>query len=160
VSVLVQGTSLGTATDAAGRFQISAEAGSVLVFRNVGYRTQEINVGNRSTINVVLQPESSDLEEVIVVGYGTQKRSNITGAIASYSASDIEDRPVARVDQALVGQMAGVQVKQSTGVPGKAFSIQVRGSGSISAGNEPLYVIDGFPLASTSPNNSGSFATG
>ncbi len=117
-------------------------------------------VGGSAVINMKLSGDAKSLNQMIVVGYGTQKKANITGAVASYNAKDIQDRPLARADQALVGQMAGVQVKETTGVPGKAFSVQVRGSGSITAGNEPLYVIDGFPLSPASPNGTGAFTTG
>ena len=96
-----------------------------------------------------------------MIGYGTQKKKNVTGAVSSFDARKLEERPIQRIDQALVGQLAGVTVKQTTGMPGKAFSVQVRGSGSISGGNEPLYVIDGFPLTPNSSNTSnGSYSTG
>jgi TonB-dependent starch-binding outer membrane protein SusC len=97
---------------------------------------------------------------VVVVAYGTQKKKNITGAVASFKAEDLDKRPVTRIDQALVGQLAGVQVKQTSGAPGKGFSINIRGAGSISASNEPLYVIDGFPLETSGQNSSGGFSTG
>lgn len=117
-------------------------------------------VSKAGLLNIKLAEADNKLDEVVVVGYGTQKKGNVTGAIATFKADKLEERPIVRVDQALVGQMAGVSVKQTNGTPGKAFSIQVRGTGSISAGNEPLYVLDGFPLASASPNGSGNFSTG
>jgi TonB-linked SusC/RagA family outer membrane protein len=107
-----------------------------------------------------MQNNTGQLEDVVVVGYGTQKRKNVTAAVSNFNAEKLEERPVQRVDQALVGQMAGVTVKQTTGALNKGISIQVRGTGSITAGNEPLYVLDGFPLATAAPNSSGSFATG
>ena len=94
------------------------------------------------------------------MGYGTQKKASITGAIAQYDAEQLSERPVHAVDQALVGQMAGVHVKQTSGMPGKGMSIQIRGTGSITANNEPLYVIDGFPLEMSAQNSSGAFANG
>ncbi|RYZ29555.1 MAG: TonB-dependent receptor, partial [Chitinophagaceae bacterium] len=97
---------------------------------------------------------------IVVIGYGTQKRRNVTSAVSNFDARALSERPVGRVDQALVGQMAGVTVKQTTGALGKGMSVQVRGSGSITAGNEPLYVIDGFPLATAAPNGSGNFSLG
>jgi TonB-dependent starch-binding outer membrane protein SusC len=161
VTVSLKGSDKAVTTDANGDFTISVpDNNAVLQFSYVGYTAQERRTGSAETIRIKLAAETKDLNQIVVVGYGTQKKRNITSAVASYNANDIPDRPLARVDQALVGQMAGVQVKQTTGIPGKAFSIQVRGSGSISAGNEPLYVIDGFPLAQTSPNASGSFGTG
>jgi TonB-linked SusC/RagA family outer membrane protein len=161
VTVAVKGSEKAVTTDANGEFTISIpDNNAILRFSYVGFTATELKAGNTDLLNIKLSADTKDLNQIVVVGYGTQKKRNITGAVASYNANDIPDRPLARVDQALVGQMAGVQVKQTTGIPGKAFSIQVRGSGSISAGNEPLYVIDGFPLAQTSPNASGSFGTG
>src|SRR5690606_3123531 len=98
--------------------------------------------------------------EVVVIGYGTQRRSDVIAPVSKFDAEGLEERPLVRVDQALVGQMSGVRVKQTTGVPGKGLSVQVRGSGSITAGSEPLYVIDGFPLATAAPNGSGNYAQG
>jgi TonB-linked SusC/RagA family outer membrane protein len=108
----------------------------------------------------LVSAKNATLEDVVVIGYGTQKRRNVTAATASFDASKLDERPVTRVDQALVGQMAGVAVKQTSGALGKGLSVQVRGTGSITAGNEPLYVIDGFPLATASPNASGNYANG
>lgn len=160
VNVIIDGTTRGTQTDFDGQFSILASPGEILVFSFIGMKTIKKTVGVENTFNIIMEESSASLDEVVVVGYGTQKKRNITGAVATYNANDMEDRAVVRVDQALIGQMAGVQVKQTTGVPGKGFSVQVRGAGSISAGNEPLYVLDGFPLASSSPNGSGSFGTG
>ncbi|MGI4021078.1 MAG: SusC/RagA family TonB-linked outer membrane protein [Janthinobacterium lividum] len=159
-SITIRGTKTGTATDINGKYTLKAASGNVLVIQSIGFVTQQITVGSNPVINVKLVTANSVLNEVVVVGYGTQKRSNITGAVASLKAGIIDERPVNRVDQALVGQLAGVTVKQTTGVPGKAFSIQVRGSGSISGGNEPLYVLDGFPLQTASTNTAGSFSNG
>jgi TonB-linked SusC/RagA family outer membrane protein len=161
VSVMVKGgKGTGTSTGTNGQFTLRAAEGAVLIFSYMGYRTQEVAVSGRAVINIALKEEGTALDEIVVVGYGTQKKGDITGAVATFNAKGLSERPISRVDQALVGQMAGVQVKQTTGVPGKAMSIQVRGSGSISAGNEPLYVIDGFPLSPASPNGSGNFSTG
>ncbi len=160
VSVIIKGTSSGTATDANGNYSIRASAGQVLVFSMVGLAEKQVTVGTETIINVTLGADTRKLEEVVIIGYGTQKRAEVTGAVATFKAENLDERPVARVDQALVGQLAGVTVKQTTGTPGKAMSVQVRGTGSISAGNEPLYVVDGFPLASATPNGSGNFASG
>lgn len=161
VTVRVKGTNTQTVTAADGSFQINApSANATLVFSYVGFAEQEVNVNNQSQISVTLSPLTNSLENVVVVGYGTQKKRNITGAVASFNADNLDERPIVRVDQALVGQMAGVQVKQTSGALGKGFSVQVRGAGSISAGNEPLYVIDGFPLATSRPNGSGNFSSG
>ncbi|MBE7172752.1 MAG: TonB-dependent receptor [Williamsia sp.] len=161
VVVAVKGSSKSTVTDANGNFAITVDNGDqTLVVSHVGYTTQEIAVNNRQNISVSLQADTKTLTDVVVIGYGTQKKTNVTAAIATFKADNLDERPIVRVDQALVGQMAGVTVKQTTGTPGKAFSIQVRGTGSISAGNEPLYVIDGFPLSNTTPNGSGNYASG
>jgi len=161
VTVVVQGTTNGTITNVDGTYTLkNVPSDGTLIFSFVGMRTQEISVAGKSQIDVVLQEETIGLDEVVAVGYGTVKKRDVTGASASFKAENIDERPLVRVDQALVGQMAGVQVKQTSGALGKAFSIQVRGSGSISAGNEPLYVIDGFPLAAASPDKSGNYASG
>jgi TonB-linked SusC/RagA family outer membrane protein len=161
VTVQVKNANNKTISKTDGSFEINAPgAHATLIFTYVGYLTQEVSVNDNNPVAVSLKQQPNSLENVIVIGYGTQKKKNVTGAVATFNAENLDERPVARVDQALVGQMAGVQVKQTSGVPGKAFSIQVRGTGSISAGNEPLYVIDGFPLATTKPGADGSFTTG
>ncbi|WP_407430120.1 SusC/RagA family TonB-linked outer membrane protein [Arcticibacter sp.] len=161
VAVKIKGTTHGTLTDAEGRYSLSqVESNSTLIFSSIGFLTQEVAVGSRTQVDVVLVPDHKQLDEVVVVGYGTQKKSTITGAIATFNAKDLDERPINRVDQALVGQMAGVRVAQTTGVPGKGLSVQVRGSGSITASNEPLYVIDGFPLAVNGQNSNGGYTNG
>lgn len=160
VSVKVKGTAQGVATNGNGQYAIQAKIGATLIFQYLSYTTQEIPVLKAGAINVKMLEADNELNEIVVIGYGTQKKGNVTGAIASFKADQLDERPIVRVDQALVGQMAGVSVKQTSGTPGKGFSVQVRGTGSISAGNEPLYVLDGFPLASARPNESGNFATG
>ncbi|MEO7765765.1 MAG: TonB-dependent receptor, partial [Ferruginibacter sp.] len=162
VSVLVKGNRTATSTGSDGTFEIIAPtANSTLIFSYVGYEEQQVNLDNKKEISLNMKLLSNSLGDVVVIGYGTQKRKNVTGAVSSFDARKLEERPVQRIDQALVGQLAGVTVKQTTGVPGKAFSIQVRGSGSISGGNEPLYVLDGFPLSVNSSNTTnGNFSTG
>lgn len=161
VVIEVKGSNQTSVTDATGLFRIVLPRGNeTLIISHVGYLTQEIAVNDRATINVSLTADPKTLTDVVVVGYGTQKKANVTGAIATFKADNLDERPVTRVDQALVGQLAGVAVKQTTGAPGKGMSIQIRGSGSITAGNEPLYVLDGFPLATAAPNGSGNFGTG
>jgi TonB-linked SusC/RagA family outer membrane protein len=161
VTVVVKGTTNGTTTGADGSFKLSVpETGGTLVFSYIGYQTQERKFAGSETLTIKLLEDTKALDEVVVVGYGTQKKADVTGAISTFNAEKLEERPLARVDQALVGQLAGVQVKQNTGVPGRGFSVQVRGAGSISAGNEPLYVIDGFPLDNTSQNGGGRFSNG
>ena len=159
VSVSVKGKNVATATDENGRFTLRAQPGDVLLFSSVGYTDKELVVSS-GVVNVTLVAEDASLDEVVVIGYGTQKKTDIIAPVSTMSGDGLEERPVTRVDQALVGQMAGVHVKQTTGVPGKGFSVQVRGSGSITAGSEPLYVIDGFPLAVSSQNSNGGYTNG
>jgi TonB-linked SusC/RagA family outer membrane protein len=148
VSVVVKGTTTGTITDADGNYSLAnIPANATLQFSFVGMKSQEIVVGNQATINVSLSDESIGLQEVIAVGYGTQTKRSMTGSIQSVSSKELKDIPVAQVGQALQGKLAGVQINQSTGVPGQAMQIRVRGAGSISAGSSPLYVVDGFPLS-------------
>ena len=147
VSVRVKGKSTGTVTDAAGKFSIPAEQPGTLVFSFTGFAAKEVSLTETPVLNVTLQPSQQGLDEVVVVGYGTQQRRNVTGAISTLSARNIRDIPVPNFENAIHGQMAGVQVQEPSGEPGAATTIRVRGVGSISAGNEPLYVVDGFPVS-------------
>ncbi|RYF89388.1 MAG: TonB-dependent receptor, partial [Chitinophagaceae bacterium] len=161
-TVLVKGTTISTKTGAEGQYSVSVPSSLVkveLVVSHVNFDTRTISASG-STANVSLEPKDKKLDDVVVVGYGTQKKKNVTGAVAQYNAEKLDERPVQRVDQALIGQMAGVQVKQTSGGVGKPFSINIRGTGSISAGNEPLYVIDGFPISSENNNSAGNFENG
>jgi len=143
VSVLVKGTQRGSTTDQVGTYSLSVSDGSaILVFSYVGYISQEITVGNKSTINLSLSPDTKSLGEVVVVGYGTQKKSDITGAIGSVTAKEIEDEPIVQIGQALQGKVAGLQVTQNSGAPGSGLLIRVRGTGTVN-NSDPLYVIDG-----------------
>ena len=158
VSVVVKGTSRGATTDGEGNYRVNApdQAGVVtLTFSFIGYVSQEIAVGNRSTLNVALVADDKTLSEVVVVGYGTQNRRELTGAIASISTQTIRDQPVTNVVEGLTGRLPGVLIQQNTGAPGNAPSIKVRGLGSISAGNGPLIVVDGQPLNSGGLTNAG-----
>jgi TonB-linked SusC/RagA family outer membrane protein len=161
VTVLLKGTSNGVSTKYDGTFSLEVpEKPGTLVFSFVGFNTKEVPFTGPTTLNVSLEDDTKSLEEVVVVGYGTQKKADITGSVATMDAKKIEERPLQRVDQALVGQMAGVRVVQTSGTPGAGFKVQVRGSGSISAGGEPLYVVDGFPLDVSAQNSSGGFSRG
>ncbi|WP_165933448.1 TonB-dependent receptor [Arundinibacter roseus] len=147
VSVVIKGTNRGTVTSADGTFQLTVpDAQAVLVFSFVGYLSQEIEAGNRSELTVTMVADIKALNEVVVVGYGTQRRADVTGALSSVSAKDIKDIPSPSLDASMTGRMPGVYVAQTTGTPGGGLNVRVRGTGSIGAGNEPLYVIDGFPV--------------
>ena len=149
VNVLEKGTTNGTATDVSGKFTLNVEGeNSVLVFSFIGYTNVEMAVGARSVINVSLQPSVQSLEEIVVIGYGTVERKDLTGSVSSVGSKDIKEQAATRVDQALLGKLAGVQVKPVSGEPGAAPQIRIRGVGSISAGGGPLYVVDGFPIES------------
>ncbi|WP_442590974.1 SusC/RagA family TonB-linked outer membrane protein [Pedobacter sp. AW31-3R] len=159
VSVRLKGSSKVVSTNTEGGFEISSDTEQpVLVFSYIGYKTQEVVYKGQPLLSVKLEQDQSTLDEFVVVGYGTQKKSDVLGAVASFNAKNIEEKPIARVEQALIGQMPGVQVRQQTGMPGSGLSIMVRGGGSITAGNEPLYVVDGFPLDVASQSSSGAIA--
>ena len=146
VSVLVKGTTSGTITDSEGNYTVKVAGNGTLVFSFIGYTTQEVAVDNRSVVDVSLAADAKALDEVVVVGYGTQTQRNITGAVQTIKATELADIPVAQVSQKLQGRLAGVQILQTTGRPGEGMTVRVRGQASISAGNQPLYVVDGFPV--------------
>ncbi len=141
-SVRVKGGKSGTTTDATGNFKINAPANAILVISSVGYASQEVSVGNRSNVNVMLATDAAALNEVIVVGYGTQKAKNITTSISTVTAKQIESLPIVSVEQALQGRTPGVQVTRTSGAPGSAMNVRVRGVGS-AGDSDPVYVVDG-----------------
>nr|WP_250775644.1 TonB-dependent receptor [Dyadobacter sp. MSC1_007] len=148
VSVVLKGSKTGTNTDVDGVFKISIpDDNAVLVFSAVGFVTQEIPVGTKSVIDIALSSDLKTLTEVVVVGYGTQKKSQLTGAISSVGAKEINEMPITNLGQALQGRAAGVDVTQSGSKPGTVPRILIRGRRSFNAGNDPLYVVDGIPLA-------------
>lgn len=145
VNVSIKGTTLGTTTDINGSYRITMTSGT-LVFSFIGFTTQEILIENQSTVDVVLAESASTLEEIIVVGYGAQKKKDISTAISLVDESAIKDRPMVSVAEALQGKAAGVQVMQPSGKPGGDITVRVRGTASVSASNDPLYVVDGVPM--------------
>ncbi|RYF78478.1 MAG: TonB-dependent receptor [Cytophagaceae bacterium] len=150
VSVVVKGTTQGTTTDGTGNFRITApNAQAVLVFSFVGYSRKEVVVGTQTTMTVAMAPDDQTLNEIVVVGYGSQLKKEVTGAVQTVSAQEIRDIPVPQIGQKLQGRLAGVQINQTTGKPGQGISIRIRGQVSVSAGSDPLYVIDGFPITGT-----------
>lgn len=152
-NVVEKGTTNGTLTDADGGFTLSVEGpASVLVFTSIGYTAQEITVGSQSNITVTLKLDVRQLEDVVVVGYGVQKKKDLTTAVARVSSEDIANQPVNNVTDAMVGKMAGVTITQGTGQPGAPLTIKVRGVGTITAGSDPLYVVDGMPLSGPNLN--------
>lgn len=148
VNVFVKGTNIGTSTDSEGRYSLTVpDDAQILVFSFIGYRRLEVPIGDRTQINVQLEADVAALEDVVVVGYGTQQRKEVTGAVSSVGSEKLENVPVTSFENAIQGQIAGVTVSETTGEPGATPQIQVRGTGSISAGNDPLYVIDGLPIS-------------
>ncbi len=146
VNVLVKGTTTGTVTDLDGNYRISVpNSESVLVFSSIGYSPEEVTVGSQSTINVLMLPDIKSLSEVVVIGYGTQERRDLTGAVSSVDAEDFQNMAMTSVEQGLQGRVAGVNVVQQSGQPGAGMQVQIRGIGSI-GNSEPLYVIDGVPV--------------
>jgi TonB-linked SusC/RagA family outer membrane protein len=147
VNILLKGTAQGVTTDTDGRFSISVPDGTaVLVVTFIGYLSQEIAVGTQTNLNILLQPDVQQLSEIVVVGYGTQRRSSVTGAVTTVSSNEVAALPVAGVDAAIQGRVPGVQVTNN-GSPGTTPSVRIRGIGSITGSSQPLYVIDGFPQA-------------
>ena len=155
-NVIVKGTTNGTITDMDGKYTLEVPANAILQISYIGYNTQEIPVGNKTTINVNLKEDTQALDEVVVVAYGTQKARSVTGAMSKLDASELSDMPVSQIGEKLQGKFSGVQINQANGEPNGGLVIRVRGAASINGGNEPLVVIDGFPttsgLASISPD--------
>jgi TonB-linked SusC/RagA family outer membrane protein len=147
-SVQVLGSNVGTNTDANGVFSLEVDKpDAVLSVTYVGYQKQEIIIGEKTNLTIRLTQESTQLNDVVVVGYGTRKKSDLTGAVATVSASNLKERAVVNFGEAIAGQMAGVQVQQITGAPGgEGLAIRVRGTGSITQSSSPLYVVDGYPM--------------
>jgi TonB-linked SusC/RagA family outer membrane protein len=152
VNVTVKGTTTGTVTDVQGRFSLAVpDEKAVLAFSFIGYVTEEVAVGNRTQLNVRLVADIQSLSEVVVVGYGTQQRRDVTGSVASVKEAEIKAVPVTGVDQALQGRAPGVQVIQNSGAPGGSVSVRVRGVGTV-GNSEPLYVVDGVPFINSAGN--------
>ncbi|MCU0444336.1 MAG: TonB-dependent receptor [Microscillaceae bacterium] len=146
VSVFVKGTTVGSVTDAEGNFSLNAPQGATIVVQSLGYTSQEIATGTSATIDINLVADTKQLNEVVVVGYGTQDKRELTSSVAKVSSEIIKDLPVAGIDQALQGRAAGVQISTNSGTPGGGITVRVRGASSIAASNQPLYVIDGIPM--------------
>lgn len=147
VNVQLKGTATGTVTDVDGNYRISVPAaGGTLVFSFIGLVTQEVAVGARTMVDVIMESDVRQLSEVVITGYGTQEKRAISGSISSVKGAVIENMPVQSFDRALQGRAAGVLVQSSTGIPGGAVNVRIRGTGSINAGNDPLYIVDGVQL--------------
>ena len=146
VTVRVKESTNGVITDLDGNFSIKAEATDVLVFSYTGMETQEVAINGQTKIDVKLKPDAEILEEVVVVGYGVQKKSHLTGSVSKVTNEKLDQIPLARVDDALVGQVAGINIQSTNPAAGEAPAITIRGPGSISFGSSPLIVVDGIAV--------------
>lgn len=148
-TVSVVGTTRGTLTDGTGNFKIELKKNETIRVSSVGYITKNITYNGQSSLSIVLESDEKTLNEVVVVGYGSTSKKELTGAVQTISYKELKDLPVTQIGQKLQGQIAGAQINQTTGQPGKGMNIRIRGQLSVSAGSEPLYVIDGFPITGT-----------
>lgn len=147
VNVIEKGTTNGTTTDASGKYTLNVQdEKSVLIFTFIGYTSEEVVANGRSTVNISLTPGLQSLQEVVVIGYGTQRKEDLTGSISQLSAEELDAYPAFNVSQAFKGRAPGVMVTQNSGRPGGTISVRIRGDNSIIGNNEPLYVVDGFPI--------------
>ncbi|MFC4210251.1 SusC/RagA family TonB-linked outer membrane protein [Pedobacter lithocola] len=157
VSVRVKGSQTATSTDTNGKYVISASPTSVLIFTLVGSKPSEVTVGNRTTVNVSLSESQNDLNDVVVIGYGTKKKIDLTGSVNSLQSDEITKARATNAQEAMQGRLPGVDIKRSSGKPGADFSIEIRGANSITGNTQPLYVIDGIPVgqngSATNPIN-------
>ncbi|NJN24789.1 MAG: TonB-dependent receptor [Cyclobacteriaceae bacterium] len=158
VNVLVKGTLLGTVTDVNGNYSIDVPGSeSILVFSSVGYIKEEVTVGNSTVVDITLMPDITALEEIVVIGYGEVRKSDLTGSVASVDIEDMNKMTKTSLDQSLQGMAAGVLVTQNSAQPGGGTSIRIRGTTSLTGGNEPLYVIDGIPIEVASNGSGANF---
>ena len=155
-NIVVEGTTNGTITDLDGNFSLQVPEKAELRISYIGYLDQKVKVGNNTTLHIVLKEDTQTLDEVVVVGYGTMKKSDITGSVASVRLDDLKEGASTSVDQMLLGKSAGVNVVQNSGEPGGGFSVNIRGASSINGGVSPLYVIDGVPIDNSRPVSQGS----
>lgn len=149
-NVVVKGTTNGTITDPNGNYSLSVPANATLEFSFIGYKTQEVPVNGKKVIDIKLATSSTELDEVVAIGYGTVKKKDITGSVASVQGSDLQNIPVTTAAEAISGKLAGVQVTSTEGSPDAQINIRVRGGGSITQDNSPLFIVDGFPVNSIS----------
>ena len=146
-SITIKGEKLGAVTDFDGNYKIEVSNNTTLIFSYIGYKSKEIEVGIQATIDVILLPDVSSLDEIVVIGYGSVKRKDLTGSVSTIKSDDIDKIKTTSFEGALASKVAGVQVVSSEGGPDAAFKIRIRGGTSINASNDPLYVVDGFPIS-------------
>ncbi|MCI1741110.1 MAG: TonB-dependent receptor [Prevotella sp.] len=153
VSVVVKGTSQGTVTDLNGNYSIEVTPGTTLVFSYIGFITKEIKIGNQTSLNISLKENAKNLDELVVIGYGSVRKRDLTGAVSAVGADKLKDRPYGNALQSMAGEVSGVVITQSQGAPGISPTIKVRGMSSINSGTSPLYVIDGIPMEDNTTSN-------
>jgi TonB-linked SusC/RagA family outer membrane protein len=160
VSIKVKGTNIGTSTDSNGKYTLVVpDNGAILIFSSIGFNTREVSFNGQKSLNVQLNSDAKNLNELVVVGYGTQKKKDVTGSVGSVSLTNVEKTPVFGTAQMLQGQVSGVQVTQTNSQPGAAFSVRVRGTNSINFSSDPLYVVDGYAGADITALNSNDIAS-
>ena len=152
-NIIEKGTTNGTVTDIDGNFSLSVDQNSIIVISYIGYMSLEVNTAGQNRFSIVLQEDAEILDELVVVGYGTMKKSDLTGSVSEINVDKLIDQPTVSIDQMLVGRVPGMQIQQGSGAPGAAPIITIRGSGSLGAGNQPLYVIDGMPYSNIDNEN-------
>ena len=157
-TVKIKGTSSGVVTDIDGNYSIEVSAGQTLEFSYIGYNTQTLKVNRSGRHDISLSEETNVLEQVVVVGYGTMKRSDLTGSVSSIGEAQIKQGVNTSIEQAMQGRIAGVNVTQNSGAPGGGISVQIRGINTFN-GNEPLYVVDGIAMSGQSSDNSSVLST-
>ena len=156
VNIIEKSSGIGTTTNAEGFYSINVGDNAILTYSFIGYSSQQIEVGSQSIINILFIADLQSLNEVLVVGYGTQAKSDLTGNIAQISGASIQNTPVVSMEQSLQGKAAGVFIEAANGKVGQGIKVRVRGSSSVSAGNQPLYVIDGIPITTESQSSNGA----
>ena len=158
-NVLVKETSMGAITDLDGHFTVNAPENGSLVVSYIGYLTKTIKISGKNNIKVVLSEDSKALDEVIVIGYGSVKKQNLTSSVSKMTDEAVKERPVATLGEALAGNLAGVRAQSTSGVPGEELQIRIRGVNTINGSSDPLYVIDGVPYESMSDINPADVAS-
>ena len=146
-SITIKGEKLGDVSDFDGNYKIEVSNNTTLIFSYIGYKSKEVEVGIQATIDVILLPDVSSLDEIVVIGYGSVKRKDLTGSVATIKSEEIDKIKTTSFEGALASKISGVQVVSSEGGPDAGFKIRIRGGTSINASNDPLYVVDGFPIS-------------
>jgi len=161
VNVVVQGTTIGTQTDFDGNYSLDVgSSDAILEFSFLGYATQQIPVNGQTTINVTLAEDASELDEVVIIGYGTTTVKDATGSVASVTSDDFQKGVIASPEQLIQGKTAGVQISSTSGEPGGGIDVRIRGTNSVRSNNNPLFVVDGVPLGGDSISAGGADVTG